>query len=381
MAFGLRHWVGWTVAACGGLAVWLLPPGPAGAGAPEARLVRPGDHLPEVRRSRALARDLLRLETLRQRSAWLDSLAPLTVAEADGIRVDPRGLDPEELGAFEKDLARAFEPVPGGRRVHVGLFALDRNRWAPGQGWHPVEAHVGEEGGVSYCLMVEVAPGRDARITSGLVEAMMHGPCALYARHGPPGPEVRRWLRRTLHRNARNARAIPSDWVAPERRAVLFGAGRGYENLLHPAGERCLAGRLDACREAVLGRPDEETWWGRVGDQWLQSHLGVGYVNLRFPPVVPRFGEHEQALLFELEREFGREAFSRFWRSEKEVPEAFREAFGRPLGVWVRDWARGQFGTLRAGPAPPPSTGSLSLLAVLICGAVAVGFARRRTVG
>ena len=85
-------------------------------------------------------------------------------------------------------------------------------------------------------------------------------------------------------------------------------------------------------------------------------------------------------LLADLEREFGPEAFTRFWTSDADVPVAFEQAFGMPLETWIMGWVESTAFTRTPGPGMPFSAKLGGLLTLMLFAAIVGAWARGRTV-
>ena len=90
--------------------------------------------------------------------------------------------------------------------------------------------------------------------------------------------------------------------------------------------------------------------------------------------------EFEAYLFDDLEREFGHEAFARFWSSENEVSEAFEEAFGISTGEWMVDWLDRTRGLEHATPALPRHASTGGVLTMLLLLGLAYRAQRQRRV-
>jgi hypothetical protein len=90
------------------------------------------------------------------------------------------------------------------------------------------------------------------------------------------------------------------------------------------------------------------------------------------------FAGHGTRLLYDLEEEFGRERFSRFWTSDADVEEAFLSAFGEPPEEWLMRWAQARWGHLRVGPGIPFQAGFLSFLTLGLFTGLALFMGRRK---
>ena len=203
--------------------------------------------------------------------------------------------------------------------------------------------------------------GREIDIRQSQLDLAL-APCLLRAAFGVPGRPMREWLERTGHAAARS-----NAWL-DRPRSILDGRGQlpwepMYDETwsgLHSGGGaslirslatvelimmlappylmggpalRCLAGNASECSRTVLDStllrtealPGDLTGfqsWGRRGrPNALVSVHPIG-----------------EWFLSDIIRQEGRDRFARFWRSELPLDASFREAFGRDLGEWTRDW-------------------------------------------
>ncbi len=79
----------------------------------------------------------------------------------------------------------------------------------------------------------------------------------------------------------------------------------------------------------------------------------------------------------DLEAEFGRDRFARFWTSDQTVEDAFVTAFGEPIGVWTMRWAQDRMGYQKAGPSTDAQSVLLTLVTLLACVGIATATAAR----
>ncbi len=56
----------------------------------------------------------------------------------------------------------------------------------------------------------------------------------------------------------------------------------------------------------------------------------------------------------DLEAEFGRDRFARFWTSDQSVEDAFAAAFDEPIGAWTMRWAQDRMGPQKSGSIHRP---------------------------
>jgi hypothetical protein len=239
-------------------------------------------------------------------------------------------------------------------------------------------------------VCVAMTPGsRNAHGDIDVVSSQLDralAPCLLRAAFGIPGRGMRDWLERT-----RAAAAKSNAWLRRQDRAVLDGSGQlpwepmyeqvttgrsetGLSSLLRSlaafeiavmtappyqmgsAALRCLEGNTVACTRTVLDSfPLHESL---SGDLTLSHSWEFGLRNRRNALLsVHPIGDWFLSDMIRLE---GRERFGRFWRSDQPFEIAFREAFGRDLGEWTRDWGvRQRRGSWEAQftPAKPVTLG------------------------
>jgi len=190
--------------------------------------------------------------------------------------------------------------------------------------------------------------------------------CGFWARYGAPGSNIKAWLDRGGYDFA-NRKINPSYIDEYYVRETLFGASVRYY-FGSKDGEECFSGQTEACARGVLDTVPRSLRSGvanvyPTSNHW--THLMSG----------------EAVLMHELEAEFGSERFARFWTSDADVTNAFKDAFGIELGVWVRDWFARKYGTRRAGPSVPADSLLLSLLTIGLVVGIAVMVGQRRHIG
>jgi hypothetical protein len=193
-------------------------------------------------------------------------------------------------------------------------------------------------------------------------------PCLLRAAFGAPGRPMREWLERTGHAAARS-----NAWLDLPR-DVLDGRGQlpwqpmydeSWSGLYSTGGAslirslstieltmmlappysmggpvlRCLAGNTSECSRTVLDstRPPTQALPGDLTGfhAWPFGRRDRPNALVSVHPIGDWF-------LSDIIRQEGRDRFARFWRSERPLDAAFREAFGRDLGEWTRDWGNRQ---------------------------------------
>ncbi len=218
--------------------------------------------------------------------------------------------------------------------------------------------------------------GRFVRSPNGAPVDVL-GPCSLHWVHGSPGPAIRQWLRDDgMSRLARapwpssayppigDHRSMYGEWDSDQRNAGSYEYGR-----LTSVGEGCLAGHLDACRRAVL---DPTVWLDREHYPELEDWVSSGTSKGGQP-----FGGRERHWMGDLEAEFGKDRFTRFWTSEQAVEDAFATAFGEPIEAWTMRWAQDRMGPQKAGPSTDLLSVLLTLVTLLACVGIATATAER----
>ncbi len=377
MALGMRHWVAALVLSVATVTVWLLPPTGLGPGR--------GSGLENLASRAATASADLRVAhgTL-QRIRWADSLPRLAVQTAQGglatgfpshedLRDETRrtfhDLVQREVDALDRrdptiTLGSFYQPFR-----HAELPGLAQ----PPRGREGDETYVGRYEGQPYCLRVRVVDGArfvgalernlvslEKRLRTNPARSNLLGACRPYARFGLAGPKIQEWLERGAIGFAGDQR-LTSQRLAVSwrnRRNVEFWLAE-YRGIRGMAVNKCMAGRADACLRLMT---DPAHLAGLSDDQKIvdgSPAVSLGGSSSRSP-----FGGLDDFLFLDLEREFGAEAFQRFWTSEQEVPVAFEQAFGIELGPWTVSWIQRLMGTREAGPGLPGHAIWLSLLTV-----------------
>jgi len=200
------------------------------------------------------------------------------------------------------------------------------------------------------------------------------GPCAFLAAYGMPGRSVLGWLS-----NRSFDLALAPTWndsldADRRRTSLMFGGDTRWwwDYLYHQSfpAVACLAGRVAACREAVLAGASEET------------------ERRAFSPVVVtsrRFWQQQRLIgatfyLSDVAREIGRDRFLEFWNSSLPVDTSLARALRQPVGEWTARWQRHFAPQLRLGPAAPPGGTLLAVLLAIACVATVTLTARKRQV-
>lgn len=403
MASGMKLWIGIVLGGLLLLAIWGLPPraqddwllGSSGNRNPR---------LPERMAAMEAHNEILRENWLFQRIQWRDSLLALARASEKGGRNWSMGVPkevPDSLrGALEEavraELSREGALNPG---VHVGTVLMDgRIGTHPGvpnpayMSYYYREVLVAGEPGRPVCFLVDPVRLEPTRLEADLARMLWTpadssflptplGPCALYARYGPPGPEIRAWLERGAYafalggRGFRDSGDVSSSFPPAWRSA--FGARGGWG--FSADGAACLAGKVDGCRRAVLLDRLERSGESRPEWRGTRDLPGGGRVTriqeLRFDSP---FAGRSFGLLQDLEEEFGQDRFQRFWSSEETVDGAFETSFRVPLSEWLVSWALGGGEGKTGTPVVPLNASLLSLLVMGGFGGLAVWFGRRR---
>jgi hypothetical protein len=214
----------------------------------------------------------------------------------------------------------------------------------------------------------------------------LFGPCAFYEAFGAPGPGIAPWL-------ASRGWALGQvgDWSKPVRRWSRQGFGNVYlvgvpattltlRDEASANGARCATGDVDACTTAGLQPTPNASrpLWGSVVPTRIRGQLFDSPEFLSSPRAL---GPHEITFLADIVHDIGPEKFARFWQSSLPPAEAFREATGRDLGEWTRDWADEAYG-VEHGRGPSANVGSIwfAFAILLLGGGLAVRAMSRRQV-
>lgn len=383
MASGMIRWVGAVVLLCGGLAAALLPP--TGEWLIDLGY-EPRERLPEEVRERDLSSDVQEATELLARRHWVavfrEALEGRDVGEPLFIPVgEMEGADPEHLEAWRRLVERETRLLPrGADGTGLAVFFLGAWHDLPGGYRHRhrgnAEYYLLDGASGPVCVVAVFQPAlalQDSRIERG---GQVLGPCAVHATHGLPGPGVHRWLEAGAYLFMDEPSPTrPGEAVA--RRREIFGI-RTFENRLPPLAQRCLAGRMDACREWLLAPDELESgffrWTGTM-DHFVaeRSEMISGQRGYTALP--------EAHLVADLEAEFGSNRFRSFWRSGEPMPEAFARAFGEEPGAWMHRWAVSRYGEEKSGPGFGLLTAVLSLLTLGATFLVSAYVADRRSVG
>ena len=213
----------------------------------------------------------------------------------------------------------------------------------------------------------EIRPDGEVSVY-GEAFAQAVAPCLLLAAFGPPGPAIAAWLE-----SSRYAAARSSAWLTRSRGFVDGGGKPPWDGLYDPtwgaawdqmgssglwslgAGTvvsalmppyqlgapalRCITGDPAACERGVLDSSlVADRTRGVPGDLTLSWALAS---SVSATVLAPRPVAH--CYLSDLIRDRGRARFARFWKSDRTLAAAFREAYDEELGSWTARWARRQW--------------------------------------
>ncbi len=402
MASGMKLWIGIVLGGLLLLAAWGLPPraqnewlfGPSGD-----RNTR----LPERVAAMEARSEVLRRNWVYQRIQWRDSLLALArESEREGRdwSMEVPEAVPDSLRAALAEAVRAELLREGmvDSDVHVGAVLMDGTMGThPGvpnpahMSYYYREVLVAGDPELPVCFMVDPVRVEPRRLETDLARMLWTpadssflptplGPCALYARYGPPGPEIRAWLERGAYAFALGGRGFRSSQGEissfPPRWRSAFGARIRWS--FSTDGTACLAGKPDGCRRAVLLDGSDSPGGGRrwTGTRELPGGgrvTGIEEFRFGFPFTNRLFG-----LLWDMEEAFGQDRFQGFWSSEGTVDEAFQAAFQVPLPEWLLAWARRDGEIVSGTPVVPLNASLLSLLVVAAFGGLALRIGRHR---
>lgn len=390
MAFRMKQWLGLVVVSMGLVALWRLPL--------DSAPPRPVESvLPETQHYRELQREFeatrATLDRIR-RAKELPANAIATATDGLSVVVPPHpDEDAEEVVALGERVRRQAGTFRARDPEMVVGYAYDGS---PGGGTglpvtltYRLETYVGREAETPYCLQVVVSRPESmweliqgdvggsgwSRYRGGLL-----GACAFYGKYGLAGPRIQEWLETGGVAFAVGSRsavevglastpyygAYMSNGYPPLHRRSFLGIRMGTQSVL---AERCLVGDAESCSRTLLD-PD-----AAVGTSEEQGRLVTPSPAMFAGTLRPGPFDYEGSfILSDLEREFGADAFRRFWTSDEEVPAAFEAAFGVEPGQWLLHWLSLGPGIERASPAPGPLTTFTSLLIVSLL----TGFATMR---
>jgi hypothetical protein len=205
-------------------------------------------------------------------------------------------------------------------------------------------------------------------------DAAIAGPCAYYAAFGQPGTRIASWLA-----SRDFAFALSSNWRGEQythptgedlayRLAAWLG---GYSAVAGTTldARKCWLGDRAACEATMIMATSESAGWRHT--------RGVydGSVPWNNP-----WGSHEARVLADMRREFGSEAFGRFWTSSEAPTVAFQQVTGRSMGDWTYEMVQRVNGRTSAGARVPASAFVWGLLVAVGCVTLAAGVSARRTV-
>ena len=369
MAHWMKHWPALVAIGCGLVALWLLPLDPPR---------RVENYLPPTE-AQALRMELQAeahlLNNVLKRTRWVDSLSDVFA----NAQPDENGMlfsfpEGPHWDALVRDLRSpvAQEIDRLGVESSEYLFAVARpNRYSgnhesfEGRGaTGTAEFYTLRTGDRMVCLMLNQRRGTAL------------GPCAQFLIHGTPGPAIRSWLSQGAaqfamrHVGARS----PFAGLDPLERLFIKIGNQGLFGMRRATNEggthKCLAGDEQACRESVLDVKRAAPY--RFGSD-LPAFLHLELMN-------SQFYTYEESLFYDLEQEFGREAFGRFWTSDQDVDASFQAAFGLPIGAWVMGWAQARLGVYRMGPMPSLQAILISLGVISFFLTIAIAMGSRRKV-
>lgn len=185
--------------------------------------------------------------------------------------------------------------------------------------------------------------------------------CGWYLAYGAPGGGIARWLDSVRYApissrgeaslvGGRRRGAAPTG-RAPGTRALFDDDLRALSPVL-----ACAAGRTEWCATLLQNGPDAQYF------PPTPSVAGIALEPVRAFTGYPHAARGvPRALLTQLEREIGPDAFRQLWRSPRPLDETFHDVRGMPLGDWIHGQIVAETGAVPAGPLPSRST-TLSVL-------------------
>lgn len=360
--------VGWGL-----VALWLLPPDPP----------RRIQNYTAPTKAQALRVDLMaearRLNDVLKRTRWLDSLSDVLANSPPGengaILSFPEGIDVDDVTVITIRTQVAGE---------IDLLGIESAAYSFAAAWPIARSGNHEAFSQSGATFKEFyafeAENRKVCLALYPDRSNFLGPCAYYLIHGTPGARIGAWLS--------SGGAKFGTWYAESRNPFADPRLSSLEKLFQKVGNRtpfgirqvplagiqthdCLAGDEEACRSSVLDlEPPRQADFSDDLPAFVHSELSGG-----------AFYTYEESLFYDLEREFGREAFGHFWTSDQDVETAFQAAFGLPIGKWVMGWAQDRLGVYRMGPMPSLEAILISLGVISFLLTIAIAMGKKRTVG
>ncbi|HUF49860.1 MAG TPA: hypothetical protein VMN60_03445 [Longimicrobiales bacterium] len=327
---------------------------------------------PEMAQRRLLNGQLNREERLLRETVWLAELSPLLPRE-NGLRVvvSPLLRD-SSVRVFQGAIDREWQAI-GEPRARVGVFVIPdtlgayRHEFGPNPRG-PSVYYAGVDDLGPYCMVVMpqymfgavMAAPLTAR---SLPESNVLGPCRWWATYGAPGPQLAQWLRQAGYRLAMNRPPVVRDAVAPVRDRAF--ARRRPNRDMSALAESCIIGNADHCLQTVV-TPHTDSELSRWTPFAYGGSPAIAYGRVYWGSV--HFSGRENAILAELERDYGAERFARFWRSDTDVQTAFATVYGTAFATWLQQWARARFSGVER---PRVLNGMTLLLSLLTLGALA----------
>jgi len=386
MSFGIKTWSLTVVLLATAVGLWELPPDPL---VRARQMVDP----PAVARWKGLSEDIRRTENLIQKARWADSLTTLAIeTQVEGLAVgapaelsDLEGvgrvpwITAEHLETTRRALAeRLARAVPGGSEVVVGYFIQPTHFAAAPRARvdsrPATQLYLGRKNGTPVCLLVKATSGpvdaftyREGYVRRFRPDLDMWNGCRLAARYGLPGERITAWIESGgMAFGLEGPEATVRDPTASASKvaALQYGASASFL-----ARERCLAGAADGCAMLFLA-PE--------GGDYATLIDAPSWITVRsyFSP----FRSDDDYILWDLEREFGPDRFSRFWTSDAGVEEAFEAAFGLPVGAWMARWVEAHIGRIQRGSAPARAAYPGTMVALALSTIIAGLWSRRRRV-
>lgn len=358
---------------------------------------------PERARYLELREELVKASWLYQRIQWRDSVSGV-LQKMDRERAfvvqAPPAVPGPLLARVDSGVSlhlRAVEAIPP--QVPVGVFLIPNNtdlhpsapRTWTGGAWNRREFFIARGSEDPFCALVEPVAREGIRDLETVVERLVFLPrnpqekpntlriCGYYARYGPPGEEVERWLRRGASEFASGVNRDGRQYLPPfQGIRGVFGRISLFTGI-SLRGMACLGSSEPACEAAFLlaGPSGQEKSPLGSSPRFPPEDSPVDFFANRYGRMDPDFGSLDGFLLPALEEEFGPDRFRRFWKSDRPVLQAFQSAFEVPAGRWTGAWTRGYLGTVDRGPTVPLTASVISLATVGLF-ALAAGFTGRR---